>query len=169
MSGAARRSPMASAFAPIAPHPSGPPESTRNSPPSAPELVSGMVRGHAVAWRAGFCLTPADARGYASSSNPPPHPRRTGVSPGRPSHHGPTDHRGFFVPSSARAIFLGGEVASNRSFGSPPQGTAEVPVHGLRSMGPSRLPGDPAQLGVPGHRTGLSVSRRVDPAARKVT
>ena len=42
-------------------------------------------------------------------------------------------------------------------------------MHGLRSIGPSRLPGDPAQLGVPGCRTGLSVSRTVDPAARNVT
>jgi len=69
----------------------------------------------------------------------------------------------------AIAIFLGSEVASNRSFGSSPQGTAEVPVHGLRLIGPSRPPGDPAHLDVPGHRTGLSVSRRVDPAVRKTT
>jgi len=41
-------------------------------------------------------------------------------------------------------------------------------VYGVRSIDPSRLPGDLAQLGVPGHRTGLSASRRADPAARKV-
>jgi len=65
--------------------------------------------------------------------------------------------------------FCLGGVASHRSFGSSREGAAAVPVHGLRSIGPSRLPGDPAQLGVPAHRTGLSVSRTVDPTARKVT
>jgi hypothetical protein len=42
-------------------------------------------------------------------------------------------------------------------------------VYGVRSIDPSRLPGDPARLGVPGYRMGLSISRRGDPAARKVT
>jgi hypothetical protein len=42
-------------------------------------------------------------------------------------------------------------------------------VHGVRSIDPSRRPGHPARLGVPGYRMGLSVSRRADPAARKVT
>ena len=69
----------------------------------------------------------------------------------------------------AIAIFLWGEVAPNRSFGSSREGTAEVSVYGVRSIDPSRLPGDPARLGVPGYRMGLSISRRGDPAARKVT
>jgi len=42
-------------------------------------------------------------------------------------------------------------------------------VYGVRSIDPSRLPGDPARLGVPGYRMGLSISRRGDPAARNVT
>ncbi len=42
-------------------------------------------------------------------------------------------------------------------------------MQGSRSIGPSPLPGDPAHLGLPGHRMGLRISRRVDPAARKVT
>jgi hypothetical protein len=42
-------------------------------------------------------------------------------------------------------------------------------VYGVRSIDPSRLPGDPARLGVPGCRMGLSISRRADPAARNVT
>jgi len=109
------------------------------------------------------------ARQLDNPGDPQLHPRRTGVPLGRLSQHGPPGHRASFVPSSAIDIFLGGEVASNWSFGSSPEGTADVPVHDLRAIGPSRLPRDPAQLGVPGHRTGLSISRRVHPAARKVT
>jgi hypothetical protein len=117
----------------------------------------------------GIPLDPADAREYASSSNPPLNPRRSGVPRGRPPHHGPPGHRGSFVPAPAISIFLGGEVASNRSFASSWDGTADVPVHSLRLIGPSRPPGDPAQLGVPGHRPGLSLSRRANPAVRKAT
>jgi hypothetical protein len=67
------------------------------------------------------------------------------------------------------AMFPGGEVASKRSFDCPRQGSVEVPVCGLRTIGPSRLPGDPAQLGVPGRRMRLRVSRSADSATRKVT
>ena len=52
------------------------------------------------AWRAGFRLTPGNAREYVSGSNPPPNPHRTGVPQGRPSPHGPAGHRDSFVPSS---------------------------------------------------------------------
>jgi hypothetical protein len=75
----------------------------------------------------------------------------------------------LFCSIIAIAIFLGGEVAPNRSFGSSREGTAEISVYGVRSIDPSRLPGDLARLGVPGHRMGLSISRRLDSAALKVT
>jgi hypothetical protein len=117
----------------------------------ASSTASQCLRVHTEAWRAGFPLTPGNPQRYASPRNPPPNPRRTGVPSGRPPHHGPPGHRGSFVPSLLQPFSSGVRVASNRSFSSSRERTAEVPVYGLRSLGPSRLPGDPAQLDAPGH------------------
>jgi hypothetical protein len=48
-------------------------------------------------------------------------------------------------------------------------GPAEGPGPDVRSIDPSRLPGDPAHRGGSGHPAGQSVSRSLEPPARKVT